>query len=224
MKTHALLITVFLLISQWAVTQNETLNGVLLDINNKVIKNYPVTLGKESPVTVKTDKYGVFTIPDANLQDTLYVGDKKGRNPIAIPVNGHPYVTIKSLKGNFNTEYLSEPDEQFLRYLQQLEKNRKKSLTTLTLEDINTSGCRDVLCLLRIMSGVTVSGESISIRGMSSLQGSSEPLIVLDGIIVPSDALNIPVDDIEEISVLKDASFYGVRGANGAIVIKTRRR
>ena len=225
MKTRAFLFFVCLLIAQLVVSQNETITGVLLDINNKVIKNYPVTLGSVAPVTVKTDKYGIFKFTNANLQDTLYVGDKKGRNPIAIPVNGHPYVTVKSLKGNFNTEYLSEPDEQFVRYLQQMERNRKKSLTTLRREDITSSGCRDVYCLLRSLSGVMVSGNTIRVRGMTtSLQGASEPLIVIDGIAVPSVGLSINVDDIEDITVLKDASIYGLRGANGAIVINTRRR
>jgi len=225
MKTHLFLIVVFLLISQSGMSQNETLTGVLLDINNKVIKSYPVTLGKTLPVTVKTDKYGVFSFPNVNLQDTLYVGDKKGRNPIAIPVDGHPYVTVKSLKGNFNTEYLSEPDELFLRYLQQVEKDRKKSLTSLNREDIETSGCQDVICLLRRMSGVLVSGNTIRIRGMSSsLESSTDPLVVIDGIAGASEGLNLPVDDIENITVLKDASIYGVRGANGAIVINTRSR
>ena len=225
MKTHSLLIAVLLLISQLSVSQSETLTGVLLDVKNKVIKNYPVTLGHVSPVTVKTDKYGIFTFTGANLQDTLYVGDKKGRNLMSIPVNGYPYVTIKSMKGNFNTEYLSEPEEQILRALQQLEKERQMNLTTLRREDIATSGCQDVYCLLRRLSGVTVAGNTIRIRGMSSsLSMSSDPLIIIDGIADSSESLIVPVDDIEDISVLKDASMYGVRGANGAIVIHTRRR
>ena len=228
MKTHYLFIAAFLLIAQWSFSQHEPLTGVLLDVNNKIIKNHPVTLGRVSPVTVKTDKYGIFIFPNANLQDTLFVGDKKGLNPIAIPVNGHPYVTIQSLKGNFNTAYLSEPDVQLLRILQQMEKDRLKSSTTLRREDIERSGCRDVLCLLRMLSGVTVSGNSVRIRGTSSssmLSGvdSNAPLIILDGVPASGDAFYITVEDLESVSVLKDASIYGVRGANGAILINTKK-
>jgi TonB-dependent SusC/RagA subfamily outer membrane receptor len=225
MKTVYLSFTAFLLIAHLSFSQQETVTGVLLDVNNKVIKNYPVKLRSVSPVTVKTDKYGVFTFSNVNLQDTLFVGDKKGQNLIAIPINGHPYVTIKSLKGNFNTAYLSEPDDLFLRSMQQAEKDRKRSLTTLTREDIIRSGCRDVLCLLTRLSGITVYGNQIRIRGMtSSLYGTAGPLVVLDGVPGADDALNLPVEDIENISVLKDASMYGARGANGAIVINTRKR
>jgi TonB-dependent SusC/RagA subfamily outer membrane receptor len=199
---------------------------MLLDANNNVVKNYPVILGSVSPAKVKTDKNGMFTFSNVNLQDTLYVGDKKGKNLIAIPVKGYPYVTVKSLKGNFNSEYLSEPDELFLRSLQQAEKDRRRSLTSLNREDIEKSGCRDVICLLRGISGVTIYGNTVRIRGMSSsLSGNTStnnPLVVIDG--VPGDSLDIAVEEIENITVLKDASMYGVRGSNGAIVINTRKR
>ena len=71
---------------------------------------------------------------------------------------------------------------------------------------------------------------AIRIRGNSSIQGSNEPLYVIDGTPVnsgPGGSLTgINPKDIASIEVLKDAvstSFYGVRGANGVIVIKTKR-
>lgn len=71
---------------------------------------------------------------------------------------------------------------------------------------------------------------AIRIRGNSSIQGSNEPLYVIDGTPMnagPGGSLaGINPKDIASIEVLKDAvstSFYGVRGANGVIVIKTKR-
>lgn len=71
---------------------------------------------------------------------------------------------------------------------------------------------------------------AIRIRGNSSITGSNEPLYVIDGTPVnsgPGGSLSgINPKDIASIEVLKDAiatSFYGVRGANGVIVIKTKR-
>jgi len=225
-KEYYFIIAFLLLVSQAVVSQNDTIRGLLLDVNNQVIKNYPVTLGNESPVKVKTDKNGIFTFPNANLRDTLYVADKKGQNRIAIPVNGTRFITIKSAEGNFNTTYLSAPDEQFMRYLKQMERDKKRNSNTLTKEDITDSGCHDIMCLLQRLSGVTILGDRISIRSMSSsIQGSSSPLLVLDGVAMSDDysLSNIPIDEIENITVLKDASIYGVRGANGAIVINTRK-
>jgi TonB-linked SusC/RagA family outer membrane protein len=87
------------------------------------------------------------------------------------------------------------------------------------------------------LSAVTVSGEpgqdaaDIAIRGISSYSGSTAPLIVIDGIEQPaSHAMSIMnslnPNDILGISVLKDASstaVYGIRAANGVIIITTRR-
>lgn len=71
---------------------------------------------------------------------------------------------------------------------------------------------------------------AIRIRGNSSITGSNEPLYVIDGTPVnagPGGSLTgINPKDIASIEVLKDAvatSFYGVRGANGVILIKTKR-
>jgi iron complex outermembrane receptor protein len=73
-------------------------------------------------------------------------------------------------------------------------------------------------------------GFSIRIRGAASVNGQNAPLYVIDGVPVepgPNGDLNgINPYDIESIKVLKDAAsttMYGVRGANGVIVIKTKR-
>ncbi|MDR1331091.1 MAG: TonB-dependent receptor [Tannerella sp.] len=72
------------------------------------------------------------------------------------------------------------------------------------------------------VAGVNVSGGKIRIRGTSSITGNTDPLWVVDGIIdgsVPND------DEIESIQILKDAAsaaIYGVRGANGVIVVTTK--
>ena len=73
MKTiHYLSIIILSFSSQILLAQNDTLVGVLRDISDKIIKRYPVTLGSQNPITVKTNKHGVFTIPGANLNDTLF--------------------------------------------------------------------------------------------------------------------------------------------------------
>ena len=224
MKTYCyLLFVTFLVISQGAFAQNDTVMGVLLDMNDKIIKNYPVSLGRVSPVKVKTDKNGIFTFMNANLQDTLFVGDKKGRNLIAIPVNGYTFVTIKSLKGNFNTEYHYDADDQLLLYMQRAQKIKMRQASTVTKEDIKEMGCRDVICVLQRLSGVMVSGNTIRIRGLTtSVNSSNVPLFILDGVAVPQETLNsIPIGYVEYITVEKDASMYGARGANGVIVIST---
>lgn len=92
-------------------------------------------------------------------------------------------------------------------------------------------------------SGNLGAGTTMRLRGVSSINGSSEPLIVVDGNVFESDhnanfdyananeeqfaeLLNVNPDDIDKIEVLKDAAgtaLYGSQGANGVIEIKTKR-
>ncbi|MCQ2185255.1 MAG: SusC/RagA family TonB-linked outer membrane protein [Bacteroidales bacterium] len=70
------------------------------------------------------------------------------------------------------------------------------------------------------------SSGSISIRGLSSLYADTEPLIIVDGAPYSASISNIPQNDIESISVLKDAAsaaLYGARGASGVIIITTKK-
>ncbi|MCI2228211.1 SusC/RagA family TonB-linked outer membrane protein [Polaribacter sp. MSW13] len=84
-----------------------------------------------------------------------------------------------------------------------------------------------------ITSGAPGSGSQIRIRGGSSLNASNDPLIVVDGLAMSGTAggsrgvlASINPNDIESFSVLKDASataIYGSRGANGVIIITTKK-
>ena len=72
--------------------------------------------------------------------------------------------------------------------------------------------------------GVVVRGTSVIIRGVNSILGSTDPLFILDGTPIESiDSIN--PNDVKSIDVLKDASatsIYGMRGANGVIIITTK--
>ena len=107
----------------------------------------------------------------------------------------------------------------------------------VTDEDINRSPGGETFdkALASRFPGVWVTpspngGISVRIRGETSINGSNEPLYVIDGIAIqpgPDGALvGINPKDIKSIEVLKDAistTMYGMRGANGVIVIKTKR-
>jgi TonB-linked SusC/RagA family outer membrane protein len=75
-------------------------------------------------------------------------------------------------------------------------------------------------------SGTPGSGSSIIIRGLGSISASQSPLIVVDGVPYEGSLNSIPTQDIESLTVLKDAaanSMYGARGSNGVIIITTKR-
>lgn len=96
-------------------------------------------------------------------------------------------------------------------------------------EDERKKFTRVELMIQARFAGVTVvpsgGGYTIKIRGTGSFSSSNEPLIVVDGTQRQTGALaRISPLDVVRIEVVKDgtASFYGARGANGVIVIKTR--
>ena len=67
---------------------------------------------------------------------------------------------------------------------------------------------------------------SINIRGISSLESGTTPLVIVDGAPYPASLSNIPQEDIESVTVLKDAAsaaLYGARGASGVIIITTKK-
>lgn len=83
---------------------------------------------------------------------------------------------------------------------------------------------RDIYELLSRVPGVQVlPGGKIAIRGMSSVNSGSDPLILVDGNTVNS-VDNINPEEVESVNVIKDASasIYGFRGANGVISIKLK--
>ena len=105
----------------------------------------------------------------------------------------------------------------------------------VTAEDIERSPGQSIEDILKDrVAGVTVTqgqgGLVVRIRGVSSFYGNNEPLYVLDDVPItpgPGGVLRgINPYDIESINVLKDpadTALYGVRGANGVILIKTKR-
>lgn len=107
--------------------------------------------------------------------------------------------------------------------------------TTVTSEDLDRSPGQPIERVLQArVAGVMITrtpdgGISVRIRGATTINGSTEPLYVIDGLAIqpgPGGSLvGINPHDIASIEVLKDAAslaFYGVRGANGVILIKTK--
>ena len=75
-------------------------------------------------------------------------------------------------------------------------------------------------------TGAPGAGLNVRIRGTNSIQGENEPLYVIDGFPYSGNPTNINNSDIESIEILKDASataIYGSRGANGVVIITTKK-
>lgn len=103
-------------------------------------------------------------------------------------------------------------------------KDLEKHITTNVANALvgNVTGLQ-----MRGASGAPGAGQgSMNIRGISSMYAGTDPLIIVDGAPYSGSLSNIAQGDIESVTVLKDASsaaLYGARGANGVILVTTKR-
>ncbi|WP_425390806.1 TonB-dependent receptor plug domain-containing protein [Ekhidna sp.] len=117
---------------------------------------------------------------------------------------------------------IDERVEQTRRYLEPDSR--------IILDSMSFSPAGSVIDLLRNVSGVVVSGygqnQSVTIRGISSINGSSSPLFVLDNVPVDISAIrSLPVQQVDFVDVLKGtkASIYGIQAAGGAVLVYTKK-
>ncbi|MBQ8021941.1 MAG: TonB-dependent receptor plug domain-containing protein [Bacteroidales bacterium] len=104
------------------------------------------------------------------------------------------------------------------------------AVSSVDMKDINKSIYTNIYDYLEgRVPGVQVirtgqNGARLQIRGVNSINASTDPLIIVDGVEV-MDISSINPQDVKSIDVLKDASaaIYGSRGANGVILIRTKR-
>jgi len=105
------------------------------------------------------------------------------------------------------------------------EDDRVESISSIKSEQFGNRSYRDVYeMIVGEVSGVTVEGTTIRIRGVTSLNASNDPLLIVDGSPVTTLS-NISPSDVESINILKGSStaIYGSRGAAGVVVVKTKR-
>ncbi|MFE8425271.1 SusC/RagA family TonB-linked outer membrane protein [Tenacibaculum sp. ZH5_bin.1] len=231
--------------------RNETLPGVSIYASTKVIGNKTNIEGviQASMIGTTTDFDGNFSFK-APKETKYIIISYIGFETEKINVENRSTDMIITLKEK--EELLGEV---IVTGYQKIEKRKiTSSFAKIKTDDVKRAGTANIDQMLSgEISGVLVQPTSgapgapakIQIRGTSTLNGSSDPLWVLDGI--PLQGNDIPKDfrdkdnidnlksfpiaginpeDIEEITVLKDASatsIYGARAANGVIVITTKK-
>ena len=177
---------------------------------------------------------GGVTDLDGNFAITLKGNSKKlkvsyvGMKPQVINVNGKSVITVK-LEDDAN----SLNDVVVIGYGSVKKKDLTGSVATVnseTLAAVPVASASEALTGKMAGVQVTTSEGSpdadvkIRVRGGGSITQSNDPLFIVDGFPVESIS-DIPATDIEDITVLKDASstaIYGSRGANGVILVTTK--
>ena len=224
-KTTLFLVLVF--VGSIVFGQDKTLVGKVTTFDSIPLIGVDV-LVKSTGQTVKTDTLGrfmVFCNPEDKLEikaNGFYSQKVKVEKEIRLIL-----VNLKLKKGDNNLEMAERYANAGYGYVDS--KRLTNAISTLNNSDVDFSMYSDMYDLLRgKFSGVTVQGNEIIIRGVKTFQGveGNSALLVVDGIIVnQQDFAMLSPLDVQSVDVLKDgsSSIYGSRGANGVVLIETKK-
>ena len=214
------MISVFACVAVLAQKQKAVpFNGVVADILGQPLKGAKVWVVDPNYYTT-TDKKGKFGLTNVQPTDTLHVKYKK--QLYLIPVD-----TMKSVRVRLGDElkYEVRQDEELVNTGFGFVKRREScnSSTGISGEVLVRTGRIDLMEALQgLVPGLTIINGKAVIRGLATIYGSSDPIYIVDGVEVESLSY-VNVYSVDRVEVLKDANMYGVKGANGAILVTTKR-
>ncbi len=220
---------VMLALSVAAYAQNISVKGTVKDTAGEGIVGANIILKGNRTVYTMTDLNGAFTlsVPSNGVLEVLCMG-YQGQE---VPVNGRASIDVVLLD---DSQLLDETI--VVAYGTATKSSFTGSAAVVDSETISkklsskvTSALAGTTPGVQIISSSgdpTGGSPTIRIRGIGSMNASSSPLIVVDGVPYEGEISDINPSDVESMSVLKDAAasaIYGHRGANGVIIITTKK-
>lgn len=214
-----------LLLSPAVYSQSITISGKVVSSNDQPIVGVSVSRSNTGFRT-STDKDGEFSIT-ANIGDTLYFSH----------VEYETYKTVVSVLTELNivlnAKSTSLENVVVIGYGTQKKRDLTGSVSSVSGKDLESLPVTNVGEALQgrasgvqiVSSGAPGSNVTVRVRGTGTIN-NSDPLLVVDGVPTDLSFNNFSTDDIASIEVLKDASaaaIYGSRGANGVVLITTKK-
>lgn len=223
--------------AQWADTTRRKISGKVTDGNTGVPLEGVSILVKGQNTGTTTNATGNFVL-EANLN--------RGDMLEATLVGYQPYLFAWDGSNSISIQMSAKNEAMEEVVVVGFGTAKRKELTTavgsINAKEINSTPVADAAQALQgRVAGVTIlqnsgapggtGGTQIRIRGISSINGTNNPLIVLDGFPLPDQSADnilnsFSPNEIERIDVLKDAAaaaIYGVRASNGVVMITTKR-
>jgi len=222
------LLGVFLLLTSVTYAQEEKkiITGKVVGEKGEPLEGATVQV-KGVAINRVTDKDGVFNIPAVPGKDSLVVSFVGYNNKIILAEEKNKGLRVGMETG---ATMLRNVDVYSTGYEKVSPGKATGSFVQIDNELINRRTSTNVLDrILDVTSGAVINknaGTAIKIRGVSTINANSEPLIVVDNFPYDGDINNINPNDIESITVLKDAAaaaIWGVRAGNGVIVLTTKK-
>jgi len=205
-----------------------TIEGRVTDKTNQPLFGVSIVL-KGTQIGVTSDFDGVYKINATYPKDAVLVFSYIGMISKEIPINGK---TIMNVILEESAEQLEEII--IVGYGSQVKKDITGSVSILKSESLESRNNSQLGSLIQGQaagvqvlsnSGKPSQGFNVRIRGTNSINAGSDPLYVVDGV-PTTDTRSINPQDISSITILKDASstsIYGAQGANGVVLITTKK-
>ena len=200
-----------------SVQQSRTIKGHVVDENGEPLIGVTIYAGTNNAAGAISDIDGNFSINAAP------------GTQLKLSYAGYKTQTATARDG---ATYKLEPDVQGLEDVVVIgfgavkKRDLTGSVASVKSEAILQTPTSSVASAIQgRITGLDVNGSDLRIRGNRSINGSNEPLVIIDGVQGGSMS-DLNPDDIESIDVLKDASstaIYGSQGANGVIIITTKK-
>jgi iron complex outermembrane receptor protein len=233
------LLVLFICLANWVFAQTGTITGRIVDETNLPLPGASVTL-KGTKLGASADVNGNFKIANAPLGAQVlivkFIGYDQLEQPITVTGSSNVTLQLKS-----SSTLLAQV--AVIGYGTVKKTDATGAVDVVTAKDLNKGAVTSIQdALVGKLAGVNITSNSgapgntstILIRGVTSINASSAPLIVIDGVpisnIMAGGTSNILTtvnpNDVENVTVLKDASataIYGSRGSSGVILITTKR-
>lgn len=207
--------------------QKVTVKGQIVDKDNiPIIGANIIEKGTTSNGTI-TDYDGNFTL-EVSSGATLrisYIGyiDQEVTTAGKTSINVILLEDTQTLDELVVVGYSTQRKESLTGALQTIKGEKLKDVTSPSVENLLNGKVPGVY--VSPGSGQPGSSGAIIIRGKSTINGSTDPLWVIDGVIIGSSPGALNPSDIENMTILKDAAstaVYGSQGANGVILVTTK--
>ncbi|WP_275315190.1 SusC/RagA family TonB-linked outer membrane protein [Tenacibaculum bernardetii] len=224
-KFNGILTLLLALVVQISFAQDKTISGTVSDESGPLPG--VTVIKKGTTIGTETDFDGNYTIK-ANVGDVLvytFVGMKPAEKSVG--TNSTINVILETdnlLEEVVVTGYGTSTKQAFTGTAKVV---KSEYLEAKSVSNVSQALAGEVAGVTVVNgSGQPGSAATIRIRGFGTINGSSAPLYVVDGVPYVNSISNINPADIESTTILKDAtatSIYGSRGANGVIVITTKK-
>ncbi len=215
------LLSLFFLLMTSSLTvmaQSETgipFNGLIITEEGYGVQKMKVQVKGRSRHTI-SDKKGRFGLTDVPKDATLEFSYKKIR--FELPVNGRRSMRVILVDGSVRgVEESQELIDTGYGHVKRREQSSNSGV--ITGEELRSLGQMDLQeALLGVIPGLQLVNGELTLRGSTSINASTAPLIFVDGI-ETTTLSTVSINEVESVSVSRDGSMYGARGANGVIHI-----